>query len=140
MKKGNDKGITLVALVITIIVLLILAGVALSLVAGNEGILTKAETAVTKTRESSAKEQAELMFAEFVAEFYEKKYVTKDSSIADKKLGGYIEEKFGTDGLESPNGDYTVKLSDGTIEVFEGEATDAFVSGSYDDNAKVTWD
>ena len=34
----NQKGITLVALVVTIIVLLILAGVSLSLVMGNEGI------------------------------------------------------------------------------------------------------
>ena len=39
MKK--QKGITLVALVITIIVLLILAGVSISLALGNNGVLTR---------------------------------------------------------------------------------------------------
>lgn len=43
MKK--EQGITLIALVITIIVLLILAGVSLSLVAGENGILKRAENA-----------------------------------------------------------------------------------------------
>ena len=41
--KLQEKGITLVALVVTIIVLLILAGIALSLVLGNNGILGKAK-------------------------------------------------------------------------------------------------
>ena len=41
MKKSNS-GITLVALVVTIIVLIILAGVSISLVLGDQGILTKA--------------------------------------------------------------------------------------------------
>ena len=44
MKKSrkNARGITLVALVVTIIVLLILAGVSLNLVAGRERIIEKA--------------------------------------------------------------------------------------------------
>lgn len=46
MKKQN--GITLVALVITIIVLLILAGVALATLTGNDSILNNAENAVNK--------------------------------------------------------------------------------------------
>ena len=41
----NNKGVTLVALVITIIVLLILAGVALAMLTGDSGILTNAENA-----------------------------------------------------------------------------------------------
>ena len=58
MKK--EKGITLIALIITIIVLLILAGVSLKLIAGNEGILGRAEKAVTKNDEASAREKLEL--------------------------------------------------------------------------------
>ena len=54
MKK--NKGITLVALIITIIVLLILAGVSLSFVF-NGGILDKAQLAVNKYQESSVNEQ-----------------------------------------------------------------------------------
>ncbi len=41
----NKKGITLVALVVTIVVLLILAGTALAMVIGEEGILAKASEA-----------------------------------------------------------------------------------------------
>ena len=59
-RNRQEKGITLIALVITIIVLLILAGVSLRLVAGNEGILGRAEKAVTKNDEASAREKLEL--------------------------------------------------------------------------------
>ena len=51
MKK--NKGITLVALVVTIVVLLILAGVSINLVLGDNGIITKAKEAETKSAEAS---------------------------------------------------------------------------------------
>ena len=49
----NRKGITLVALVVTIVVLLILAGVSINLVLGNNGIIAKAKDAKTKSAEAS---------------------------------------------------------------------------------------
>ena len=48
----NRKGITLVALVVTIVVLLILAGVSINLVLGNNGIIAKAKDAETKSAEA----------------------------------------------------------------------------------------
>ena len=51
MKK--NKGITLVALVVTIVVLLILAGVSINLVLGDNGIITKAKEAQRKSAEAS---------------------------------------------------------------------------------------
>ena len=51
MKK--NKGITLVALVVTIVVLLILAGVSINLVLGNNGIIARAKDAETKSAEAS---------------------------------------------------------------------------------------
>ena len=45
----NNKGITLIALVITIIVLLILAGVTIAMLTGDNGILTKTNQAKTNT-------------------------------------------------------------------------------------------
>ncbi|MCI9063733.1 MAG: hypothetical protein HFJ17_03935 [Clostridia bacterium] len=57
--KGN-KGITLIALVITIIVLLILAGVAISMLAGDNGILKQAENARKNTEEQSTLEKIKL--------------------------------------------------------------------------------
>ena len=49
----NKKGITLVALVVTIVVLLILAGVSINLVLGNNGIIAKAKEAQRKSAEAS---------------------------------------------------------------------------------------
>ena len=49
----KNKGITLVALVVTIVVLLILAGVSINLGLGNNGIIAKAKDAETKSAEAS---------------------------------------------------------------------------------------
>ena len=61
MKKEKNKkyegGITLVALVVTIVILLILAGVSLNLVIGNEGILTRSKEAADKYGKQAENEQ-----------------------------------------------------------------------------------
>ena len=65
----KNKGITLIALVITIIVLLILAGVAISMLSGENGILKKAAEAKTKTEESQKKEMTTLTDMEIDSHF-----------------------------------------------------------------------
>lgn len=55
-----DKGITLVALIITIIVLLILAGVSISMVLGDNGLINKAQKSVNTYDNSAANENAML--------------------------------------------------------------------------------
>ena len=54
------KGITLIALVITIIVLLILAGVSIAMLTGQNGILTQAQNSKTTTEYKSAEEKVKL--------------------------------------------------------------------------------
>ena len=56
----TNKGITLIALVITIIVLLILAGVTIATLTGDNGILTKAQSAKTQNDKANEKEQIDL--------------------------------------------------------------------------------
>ena len=56
----NEKGITLIALVVTIVVLLILAGVSLNLVLGDNGIINKAKEGRDKYAEATKNEQSEL--------------------------------------------------------------------------------
>lgn len=56
MMKGQ-KGVTLVALVITIIVLLILAGVALATIQGNDSVIDNANYAVTQYKEQANDDQ-----------------------------------------------------------------------------------
>ncbi len=60
LKLKKEKGITLIALVITIIVLLILAGVSIATLTGDNGILTKASEAKEETEAASRKEQDDI--------------------------------------------------------------------------------
>ena len=59
-KTRKMKGITLIALVVTIVVLLILAGVSINLVIGDNGIITRAKEAASQTEVASAKDDMEL--------------------------------------------------------------------------------
>ena len=56
----NKEGITLIALVITIIVLLILAGVSIAMLTGTNGILTQAQLAKSETEKAAARESLEI--------------------------------------------------------------------------------
>ena len=53
----NNKGITLIALVVTIIVLLILAGVSIAMLTGDNGIISNSQKAKSNTLEAQAKEE-----------------------------------------------------------------------------------
>ena len=55
--KKQVKGITLIALVVTIIVLLILAGISINFVFGENGLIGRAQQAVSLTDEATAKEE-----------------------------------------------------------------------------------
>ena len=59
--KKQNNGITLIALVITIIVLLILAGVSIAMLTGDNGILTQSKQAKIETAKGSLKEEINLM-------------------------------------------------------------------------------
>ena len=60
----REKGITLIALVITIIVLLILAGVSIAMLTGQNGILTQAQNSKQVTEEAAEQEKRKLSQAE----------------------------------------------------------------------------
>ena len=68
MLKGQ-KGITLVALVVTIIVLIILAGISISLVLGDNGIVTKAKAGRTNYQTAANEETAIMANVEGFAEY-----------------------------------------------------------------------
>ena len=66
----QKKGITLIALVITIIVLLILAGVTIATLTGDNGLLTKTSKANLETRGASVEERKDLWKTEQNTENY----------------------------------------------------------------------
>ena len=66
----NQKGITLIALVITIIVLLILAAVSIAMLTGDNGILSNAQKAQTETVTKSNEEVLKLAVSDVIADYY----------------------------------------------------------------------
>ena len=64
----NESGVTLLALVITIIVLLILSAIAITALSGENGLLRRAEAAAAATAEAELEEMARLLRTEYEIE------------------------------------------------------------------------
>ena len=90
MKENKEKGITLVALVVTIIVLLILAGIAINLTVGNNGIFTRASATVIVHENSNVYEQLCLKIADYT--IGEVSGETTLSILEKLKNEGYVNE------------------------------------------------
>ena len=70
LRKKGEKGITLIALVITIIILLILAAVTIAALSGDNGILSNAARARIEQSHSSVVEEISLQYNEYVIHLY----------------------------------------------------------------------
>ena len=85
MKKiKKEKGITLVALIVTIVILLILAGISISTLT-NTGIFGKAKEA-QKVSENAEKEQKNIL-SEYEDEIYNNTSTSKVEKVSDSKPG-----------------------------------------------------
>ena len=117
--KLKQAGITIIALVITIIILLILAGITISMVS-NDGILGKAKNAAAVSDKSFAEEEMSMYLAGID--------IQKEQEGNTGRLADYLSSNVGNDGLEDflNNGDgyaqvaykghnYMVNLDDGTF-------------------------
>ena len=126
--KKNKKGITLVALIVTIVVLLILAGVSLNLLIGNNGIITRAKQAKISNDLSSYKEQVAMFIADKKTEnpeFYESSltagknnlYYNTKTSEDEKTIKDIIKDVKDEylDSLEVVKGKLTVNTKDKNI-------------------------
>ena len=82
----GDRAITLIALIVTIIVLLILAGVTINLAVNNQGIFSKAKTAGRVYSEKEATEQAGLLMSEYQMEKAQNDSLTLQKFLADKDV------------------------------------------------------
>ena len=82
LKKELNHGITLIALIITIIVLLILAGIAIITLTGENGILNQSSKAQEKTLQAQIKEEIEMTIIEIqTEELSNKKTVTLETLV-----------------------------------------------------------
>ena len=125
----NQKGITLIALVITIIVLLILAGVSIAMLTGNNGILTQANTSKSETAKAEAVEKINLTLNAVKAKIYEEQVSNSTYSPLDT-AGTDVEPKISQvmqsdlSGIakkataDADDGEYTYNVkADGTLEI-----------------------
>ena len=101
MKTKEMKGITLVALVVTIVVLLILAGVSINTVLGDDGIIKKAKEAAEATKRASAEEEMNRLVLEYQLASNDE---TLESFLQEKVTEGRI------DGV-TDNGDGTITIT-----------------------------
>ena len=86
----NNKGVTLIALIITIIVLLILAGIGIRMVVGENGILSRAQEAKTTTAEKAAKEKVDLAVSGEIARSNYGELTIENLKEEVEKYGGEI--------------------------------------------------
>lgn len=84
IRRKSNKGITLIALVITIIILLILVGVTILTLNGENGILGKSQTAKEETNKQTATEIIQLKITNIQIETYgEKQQMPSLQELAD---------------------------------------------------------
>ena len=108
----NKRGITLIALVVTIVVLLILAGVTISLLLDENGIIAKSKDARTETKVSQIEDE--------VGMWKQHNFINKESNqaqeSADTMLASLISRKLLTeDEIDREQELITIKKKDGTV-------------------------
>ena len=108
----NKKGITLIALVVTIVVLVILAGVTISLLLDENGIIAKSKDARTETKVSQIEDE--------VGMWKQHNFINKESNqaqeSADTMLANLISRKLLTEEeIDRDQELITIKKKDGTI-------------------------
>ena len=118
IKTINEKAITLVALAVTIIVLLILAGVVISLSIGNNGIISRGEISAEGNKLASYKEKLEMYKAE--------KIIENENFLAETLSAGTDYLQYNTKNVEEKGTMKTIipEFEDkylGKLEVIKGE-------------------
>ena len=126
----NNKGITLIALVITIIVLLILAGVTIAMLTGDNGILTKTNQAKTNTSKGEAADKINMALnAEYA------------NILSDGKMSGASGSTIATaDGIATTNGITTSEFDIQPGTSMTAETVLTITSKTYSDvSGKITY-
>ena len=114
----NEKAITLIALVITIIVLLILAGVSIAMLTGDNGILTQSNEAKITNIEGRVKEEMNL--AVQAAKLAAESKAAKDASYSAEANLSEVQTELEKD--LKPTAGYTVTTSTGKVKIeYAGE-------------------
>ena len=115
--KTNNKGVTLIALVITIIVLLILAGVSIATLMGPNGIINNAKKADKDTRNEGIVEQINVELQGLQIKVLTGEELTVDDLKGLKAVVGEANVILGTLTPETGDGNTAETLTKGTVKV-----------------------
>ena len=140
MLKKNG-GITLIALVITIIVLLILAGVSIAMLSGDNGLLTRSTQAADKEVLAGAKDAITTDVAAYGADYYEAKYVNNtagSNTIADY-VGAKLEAGHAANSTVQGCTVTAVSATSITIEKTGASTGDVTAIGTLKSDGTITW-
>ena len=135
-KLRNNKGITLVALIITIIVLLILATVSIRLVM-NGGIIDKSKSAVDKYSEEEIQEQIKLAYSEWQMGQYTGETRTAADFVKDRLNSTYGEGA--VTNVTETEGVFTVTFADGKEYSYNVTTGITEKVAKWNDNGDGTW-
>lgn len=137
MLKKNG-GITLIALVITIIVLLILAGVSIAMLSGENGLLTRSSQAASKERIAGVKDKISTEVASVGADWYEERYAG-NATVAGNSLDAYIKSKLTLAGTIDECTVTNNLSTTSKIEVTYGVGSGAAKAEGTLSNGSLTW-
>ncbi len=138
----EEKGITLIALVITIIVLLILAGISIAMLTGQDGLFGRATGAAAESKVGEAKEYVSLTINDLVADYYEKLYSDGDAATKPKDVNAkeYVKNKLNSTILSDTNYVSSVENSSNIILKPTNSTENKVVQGSYNTSTgKIDW-
>ena len=124
LKKNN--GLTLVALIITVIVMLIIAGITVTALTGDNGIINSAENADSEKNRSEEKETVEWAAAQSVAD-------SDIGQVTSCNLEHYMDSYIG----EDPDGVMDYEIDDGYHGIFLVEFTVSGNKYTVDENGMV---
>lgn len=131
----DNKGITLIALVITIIVLLILAGITIAMLTGENGILGNATKAKAYDEIGTAKDNLALKATETVSQYYHDTYVNSTTAVAgDRNVQSLVEAQ-----MTQANATTKVTVSEVSSHKFTITCNDYKVQGTVGTNGSLTW-
>lgn len=133
----EQKGITLIALVITIIVLLILAGVTIAMLTGNNSAPAKANEASIKDAIAAGKDAVTLQATEALTNYYDKSYVP--NSTATSTATSAQTAVTGATYTSPDTSRVTIAVSGNNITVTSAKDNTYYSTGAVNTNGGITW-
>ncbi len=130
---ASEKAITLIALVVTIVILLILAGVTITMILGQNGLFTRAREGAAAYNESEVRDDLSMLITQYTWD--------KAAEKTDKSLGDYLKDNGATSVKANAEGttlEVTYKGYTFKVNKDSGEITEVSKSDSSDSPATPT--